>query len=240
MSVTWLITGSNRGIGYGIVKHLSSDTKNVIFASCRDPSNASQLSALAKDSKAKIYLVKLVSDDQETIKSAAGEVSKLIRGSRLDYLINNAASHTGQPNAFQITPEAFHRDMTTNVLGPALVSQAFISLLERPSSEANARLPVVMNMSSGAGSIGLGLGGASAIYSMTKSALNMLTYKQSVNKKNIVFIAMNPGWVQTDMGGENAQFTVEENAKKIVDTALAATAEDSGHFKNHNGKELPW
>jgi len=224
------------------VKHLSADAKNTVFASCRDPSSAMELAALAKDSRAEIYLVKLSSDNQESINSAASEVKNLIKGERLDYLINNAASHTGLPNTpnpFEISPEIFHKDMTTNVLGPALVSAAFLPLLERKNAN-DTRLPVVVNMSSGAGSIGLKLGSASPIYAMSKTALNMLTYKQSVTNRNVIFVAFNPGWVRTDMGGKNAQFGVEENVKKIIDIVTDLKPEDSGTFKNHTGKDLPW
>jgi len=240
MPVNWLITGSSRGIGYGIVKHLSVDSRNTIFASCREPSNASELVSLASDSKAKIHLVKLVSDDQESINLAASEVTKLIGDGRLDYLINNAASHTTRPNAFEITPEVFCKDMTTNVLGPALVSIAFLPLLERNSSGSDSRHPVVVNMSSGLGSISLKLGSHSAVYSMSKTALNMLTYKQSAANDKVIFVSFNPGWVKTDMGGSEAQFGVEENVKKIVDIVTNLKPEDSGTFQNHTGKELPW
>jgi len=239
MPATWLITGSSRGIGYGIVKQLSSDANNVIFASCRDPSGASQLSVLAKDARARIHLVKLATDSEDSIKSAAGEVGELISDARLDYLVNNAASQSGRPNAFQITPDAFGKDMTTNVLGPALVAQAFLPFLER-SSQKN-QLPVVVNMSSGMGSIGRNPSPTvSALYSMTKAALNMLTFKQSASNKNIVFIALNPGWVKTDMGGQGAPCELEEGVEKILKVITNSTAKDSGHFKNHDGGELAW
>jgi NAD(P)-dependent dehydrogenase (short-subunit alcohol dehydrogenase family) len=69
-------------------------------------------------------------------------------------------------------------DMQGNVLGPALVAKAFLSLLERPASDVPSgspgRPPVVLNMSSGLGSIGLKYGAKNAIYSISKTALNML------------------------------------------------------------------
>jgi len=68
----------------------------------------------------------------------------------------------------------------------------------------------------------------------------MLTYKQSAEKENIIWIAMNPGWVKTDMGGPEGQFEVGEGVAKIVKITRSVTTEDSGTFKNHTGEDLPW
>jgi len=240
MPTTWLITGTNRGIGLGIVAHLSRAADNLIFATCRDPSNASQLSSLvaSADCKAKIHLIKLDAKSEESIRSAAKEVERLIGDGRLDYLVNNAAAQTGTPTALQITSEAFIEDMKGNVLGPALIAQAFLSLLER--SSALSKPPVVLNMSSGLGSIGLNYGLKDAVYSMTKSAINMLTYKQSAEKPNIIWICLDPGWVKTDMGGPEAQLPVEESVQSILKVITSVTIEDSGHFKHYSGADLPW
>lgn len=63
--------------------------------------------------------------------------------------------------------------MTTNVLGPALVTQALLPILKRSKTESS-KSPVVVNMSSGVGSIAKQFGPISAVYSMSKTALNML------------------------------------------------------------------
>lgn len=82
-------------------------------------------------------------------------------------------------DAFEITAEDFQKDMTTNVLGPTLITQAFLPLLERPSTSEDNKLPVVVNISSGTGSIGLKhLGPVAALYAVTKAALNMLVSDQ--------------------------------------------------------------
>jgi len=235
-----LITGTNRGIGLGIVTHLSRTADNLIFATCRDPANATQLSSLvaSADCKAKIHLIKLDVKSEDSIRSAAEEVKNLIGDARLDYLVNNAAAQTGVPTALQITSEAFIEDMKGNVLGPALIAQAFLPLLERSSGPSKP--PVVLNMSSGLGSIGLKYGLKEAIYSMSKSAINMLTYKQSAEKPNIIWVCLDPGWVRTDMGGPEAHLSVEESVHGILKVITSVTVEDSGHFKHYSGVDLPW
>jgi NAD(P)-dependent dehydrogenase (short-subunit alcohol dehydrogenase family) len=111
-------------------------------------------------------------------------------------------------------------DMKGNVLGPALVAKAFRPLLERSASNVPSgspdQPPVVSNMSSDLGSIGLNRYGAmDALYSISKAAVNMLvsfvpltilrgctyfvlqTYKQAAERPDIIWICVHPGWVKT-------------------------------------------
>jgi len=168
----------------------------------------------------------------------------LIGDVRLDFLVNNAAAQTGHATALSITSEAFMEDMQGNVLGPALVAKAFLPLLERSApnvpSGSPGRPPVVLNMSSGLGSIGLKYGAMKAIYSISKTAVNMLTYKQAAEKPDIIWICLDPGWVKTDMGGPGAQLSVEESVNGIIKVLTSATLDDSGTFKDSSGKNLPW
>ena len=53
-------------------------------------------------------------------------------------------------------------------------------------------------------------------------------------------VVMNPGWVRTDMGGPNASISVEESVSGLRKVIDALTAEDSGTFRNQEGKVLPW
>ena len=65
-------------------------------------------------------------------------------------------------------PEVFLRTMQVNVIGPTLLYQAYLPLLEK------GKRKTVVNMSSGLASIGLDLGGKCTSYSISKTALNML------------------------------------------------------------------
>jgi NAD(P)-dependent dehydrogenase (short-subunit alcohol dehydrogenase family) len=59
--------------------------------------------------------------------------------------------------------------MSTNVLGPALTVQKFMPLLERAENRR-----VVMNMSSGLGSLAQANSPGWAVYSISKAAIGML------------------------------------------------------------------
>jgi NAD(P)-dependent dehydrogenase (short-subunit alcohol dehydrogenase family) len=54
-------------------------------------------------------------------------------------------------------------------------------------------------------------------------------------------VALNPGWVRTDMGGENAPLSVEQAAAEIHDFCENLMGEAlNGRFCNTDGSELPW
>jgi len=136
-------------------------------------------------------LIKLDTTDIESIKRAAKEVEEILDGKGLDYLINNAAKGGETDLPSTMDPETFMQMMRINVLGPALVYQAFLPALERSKRPEG---PVVVNTSSGLGSIGLDIYEAKITsYSISKSGLQMLTYKESKEKPNIIFLAVCPG-----------------------------------------------
>ncbi|KZV90293.1 hypothetical protein EXIGLDRAFT_837898 [Exidia glandulosa HHB12029] len=62
---TWLVTGTSRGIGLELVKHLAADSGNTVFASCRKPDTASTLNELAK-SYTNLHVVTLDVDDESS------------------------------------------------------------------------------------------------------------------------------------------------------------------------------
>ncbi|OJT08362.1 C-factor [Trametes pubescens] len=86
----------------------------------------------------------------------------------------------------------------------------------------------VLNISSTLGSIAkadlfehLRSGGA-ASYSISKTALNMLTYKLKLERPDLIVITLCPGWVKT--GGENAILEAKESIAGIIKVVTSATA----------------
>ena len=78
-------------------------------------------------------------------------------------------------------------------------------------------------------------------YSTSKAALNMLTIQLAAELKphGIKVNAVCPGWVRTDMGGQEAPRSVEEGAKGIVWAAnLDQNGPTGGFFRD--GKAIPW
>lgn len=100
----------------------------------------------------------------------------------------------------------------------------------------------IVNLSSDLGSIELSEYGLYMAYRMSKAGLNMATKTISNELKDdsIVCVAIHPGWVQTDMGGAEADLTIEHSCNQMTQTILALNETQSGTFIQHDGKPLPW
>ncbi|TCD60729.1 hypothetical protein EIP91_009623 [Steccherinum ochraceum] len=231
---TWLITGTSRGIGLEFVRQLATSAENVVIASCRNPDAATDLKAIVSKAKGTMHVVPLDVGDLESIKGVEKYVKDIIGDEALDYLLNNAGTHPGEADAFNISPETFITAMNTNVLGPAKLAETLLPYLER------SQRPVVMNMSSGLGSFGFDLGPICAAYSVSKTALNMITYKQAKAKPNVIFFAVDPGWVKTEMGGEGAQLEPDVSVSGILKLLKSISLQQSGQYFRHDGSTSPW
>ena len=100
----------------------------------------------------------------------------------------------------------------------------------------------LVHITSGMGSIADNQRGESYGYRMSKAALNMMSKSLSIDLRGdgIISFVINPGWVQTDMGGTSAPTPVADSAAGILARIDAATLETSGTFQNWNGGTYPW
>jgi len=143
-------------------------------------------------------------DEPETLKSAAQEVAK-ITGGYLDVLINNAGKIPGKNSGLGLSDyidkedvliEEFNEFFKTNVIGAALLINAFLPLLEKGPTKK------IATISSFAGDVDFVVKSghsASATYSASKSAVNMVNakYAAEFREKGFVFLAITPGFVKT-------------------------------------------
>lgn len=145
--------------------------------------------------------------------------------SRLDALINNAGVlYDPTATAETVTPEIVRATMETNLLGPLRVTHACLPWLRRSAS------PRVINVSSEAGQLAGGLASWAPAYSMSKTALNMLTQQLAAALPGIAVNSVCPGWCRTAMGGDAAPRTPEQGAETAVWLALDAPASLTGQF----------
>jgi len=98
------------------------------------------------------------------------------------------------------------------------------------------------SLSSKMGSISDNTSGGSYMYRSSKAALNAVVKSLSWDLKNrgITAVVLHPGWVQTDMGGENAPTPPQESIKGMRRVLERLQMNDSGKFLSYEGTEVPW
>jgi len=228
-----LITGANRGIGLEFVRQGLARGEFVI-ATCREPGKASELDRLQHQYPERLVIEAMDVADQGSVGAASDSLHRQVDA--LDVLINNAGIYVtgGRPGTFR--REAFRETYETNVIGPMMVAEAFLDLLRAGDQ------PVIMNLSSGMGSISQKSGGGAYIYSSSKAALNMLSriLANDLRGSGITVITMSPGWTQTDMGGQGAPLHVENSVGGMLRVLDGLTMDQSGRYYQWDGRELPW
>lgn len=227
-----LVTGANRGIGFEVCRQLAQRGFFVILTA-RDAAKARMA---AEKLEAAGHVEPLVLDVAVpcTIKKAATEVAE--RYGYLDVLINNAGINydTWETAANADIDGTVMDTITTNLLGPWRICQAFLPLLRK------RRAARIVNVSSESGSLASMAAGPPA-YQVTKAALNALTRTLAgeLRAEGILVNSVCPGWVATDMGGAGATRSVNEGAAGIVWAAILPDNGPSGGFFQ-DGKPLLW
>ncbi|KAI9031545.1 NAD(P)-binding protein [Phycomyces nitens] len=231
MAKVYLITGASRGIGLGLVRVIAEKGHTVI-AAARNPEKVEGLKALGD---ANVHRVTLDITNKESIEAAVEQVKK-IAPQGIDVLINNSGIIDRNYTVENIPGEEYSRIFETNVIGTSNVIQAFLPLLRK----ANTRH--IINISSDVGSIELVEHTLYPAYRVSKTGLNMLTKLFSLQLKDegFVILAVHPGWVKTDMGGEDALISIDQSVNGIANVAANLTSKDNGTYVSNEGKTIPW
>lgn len=228
-----LVTGANRGLGLEFVRQLLARGDRVI-AACRHPGKATALNALAGEYPGRLHVVPLDVSEPKSHAALAHELPLLTEGRPLDLLINNAGVLRGGERYGSVQAGDLETSFRTHALGPFLLTQTL-----SPQLAEGAR---VANISSEIGSIGLRQEFRTPSYAIGKAAQNMATslLAQALAPRGITVVALHPGWVRTDMGGEQAALTPQESAGGLLRVIAGSKPQDSGSFLDWRGQTLPW
>jgi NAD(P)-dependent dehydrogenase (short-subunit alcohol dehydrogenase family) len=225
------ITGANRGIGLALARALV-ERDIFVFAGARRPEEARELIQLQQASPAALQIVPLDVTRADSVQRAVQKIKSITDS--LDILVNNAAVFLEESGAklAGLEVDLFDQTFSVNVTGVARVTQAFLPLLLRSAS------PRIVNISSGAGSIGDKSDHHYYGYGASKAALNHFTVglAHELRPNGVIVVALSPGWVRTDMGGAGAELAPEDSAAAIADTIRKLKPGDSGQFLDRFGR----
>ena len=223
-----LITGANRGIGLSFAQQYARDGWQV-FATCRRPETAADLSAMAG---ASVSVHSLDVTDQGSIDALRDQLN----GTALDVLLNNAGFLATEPQGlYETDDEEWLQEFRVNTLAPLRMAEAFLENVEKSDRKQ------ILNISSIMASNGHAFGGYYP-YRATKAGLNAVMKNLAIDlaERGVTVAMFHPGWVRTDMGGPDADMSADESAKALRTIFERLTPDDTGKYFNYTGKELLW
>lgn|SRR5690554_5715272 len=221
-----VITGANRGIGLGFVRHYLGRGDDV-WACYR--SRKGGLEGLAGE---RLHLVQW--DVREAAPAGGDPLPE-----RIDLLINNAGIYSWPADAPQsldaVTPETMREVFEVDCIGPLRTVQHLVPAL------VSAR-GVIANMSSKMGSSADNSSGGTYAYRAAKAALVIVSRSMAIDlaPRGVRVITLHPGWVKTDMTDHSGLIDVETSVAGLTRVIERVGDYEPGAFVAFDGQVIPY
>ena len=226
MTRTVLITGANKGLGLEFARQFLSMGCKVI-ATCRRSVRATELHAL----KGNIIIREL----DITAENQLSDLKDSLSGVPIDILLLNAGV-VGQRNIElgNIDIDDVVNTFKTNTIYPLKVVDSFFQNILLGQEKK------IVAISSSMGSIEQNHSGGYYSYRGSKAGLNAIMKSISVDQvsEGIKVLLLHPGWVKTDMGGEDAHINVQESVSGMI--KVISNNFESGVFLDYKNNKVPW
>lgn len=222
---TVLITGANRGIGLELARQYAGDGWQVI-GTAREPSSAGELRELGAQ------VMQLDVTDPDSVSRLASALAD----TPIEILVNNAGIQPLMWKLHEVNFEDFERALAVNTTGPVRVTQALLPSLLK--GEQRKIINITTNLSSITDNADGGFYG----YRESKAALNMFTKSLAAEfgPEGFICIVLHPGWVKTDLGGQQAPLEVEQSVRGMREVIGRLSQADNGTFWTYSGDKMAW
>ena len=250
-----VVTGANRGIGLEFCKQiLAKSDGNSVVASCRDPSAATDLTALQKEMGAsRLAIVALDVADEKSIAKWAESLASLepvkAHGGSISVVINNAGT-TGTDGYSKwelqdMTADEMMHVYRVNTVGPMLVTQQLVKrglLGSVAGSPSEGPVSLVGNVTSKVGSVDDNGSGKGYAYRASKAALNIVNKSMSIDlaDRGVWCQLLHPGWVRTRMTEGRGLIDADESAAGLIKAMEGEYGPINGCWYDYKGDEIPW
>ena len=215
---TVLIIGASRGIGLELARQYLAQGDRVIATARSEPDLAKLQTMGAEPLRVDVA-------DATSVSGLAWQLD----GEKLDVALYVAGV---MDRAGAVTPPtqlAFDRVMHTNVLGAMQVMPQVLPWVE------NAR-GVFGVLSSSMSQIGSVPASNAWLYRVSKAALNMALASARFDYPKARLVALDPGWVQTDMGGAAAPIKLAQSVGGLRQVLSNISPQDNGRLIHFDGR----
>jgi NAD(P)-dependent dehydrogenase (short-subunit alcohol dehydrogenase family) len=230
-----LITGANKGIGLEIARQLGQQGVLVVVGA-RDPAKGNAAAAELRAQGIDAHAVQLDVTSNADVAKLPGYFAEHF--GRLDVLVNNAGvAEWGEDDV-----DSFRRTFETNLLGVVAVTYALLPMLKQsPAGRIVNQSSVLASLTSLSSKPRMFGKFIIPVYTSSKAALNGFTVAlaHKLRSTTLKVNSAHPGWVKTDLGGQEAPLDVVAGAKTAVTLATLPADGPSGQFF-HLGEALPW
>lgn len=218
---TILIIGASRGIGLGLVEQFSAQGWQV---------TATYRGTVPQNSSAQWLALDITdpASQQHFIEQLAGQTFSAI-------VINAGIYGPAEQRLDQATDAQLNQLFLTNSFAPVRLAQR---LLPQLASHGG----VLAFTSSQMASLSENPQAEMPLYAASKAALNMLVraLQPTAEQAGVTLLSLHPGWVQTDMGGEQAPVTVVQSSLGLREVITAAANKGGHHYLDYQGQTLEW
>lgn len=220
---TALVIGASRGIGHEFVSQLLS-SGYFVYATARKQEDIEKLNQLGSIG---------LELDVSSPSSVAG-LGWHLDGIKIDLCLYVAGVYGPNLGATEVPNSSdFDAVMHVNVLG----AMQLIPIIAPALETSRGRLVFISSLM---GSIEATQSSFGWIYRASKAALNMAVKAAAFDYPNAILTLMNPGWVQTAMGGSQAPTTPSASVSGMLEVIEELTLKDSGSFKSFDQRAMSW
>lgn len=214
-----LILGASRGLGRALAEAYLAQGHQVI-ASVRKAEDMVDLQARG----ARVLQVDLA--DPASVSGLAWQLD----GASIDIALYVAGVWDGHDAGVPPTQQQFDLVMHSNVLG-------FMQALPQIAPMVQDAGGVIGAFSSGM-SLLADADESAWLYRVSKAALNMAVVSACRQWPGLTLLALDPGWVQTAMGGAAAPLSVTQSVQGLMQALAQVKPEDRGQLLRHDGRYI--
>jgi NAD(P)-dependent dehydrogenase (short-subunit alcohol dehydrogenase family) len=212
------VTGSSRGIGQQIAMGLARHGCNILVHG-RSLEHTTKTLLLLEPLGVKTHAVAGELDSEAAVKALIEQVKNA--PAPVDILYNNAAIQNAWMPIWDIPREEWLKTFQVNLFAMIALCNAFAPGMKQRGYGR------IINLTSGIKDVP-----NLAPYSVSKAAVDKysLDLAAELRGRNVLVNTLDPGWLKTDLGGENAEHPVETVLPGALVPALLEDHGPSGQF----------